>query len=478
VCLTETIVEGQPTTIKLNITLQKQMIDLLENSGTKGMILSVSMCGRPSLDTIVTPRQEISSGLGNFDRRTLELLLTKMDKVPPPTHLSDLRIVQLMETHGRERRWRYFTFASYRKIIANEKLDDKDGPYSLVDFSNVGNFAPFVADDFYSDVVELNRFADYAFSKTRKEEGAGKETARKRAKAATSTTGVLGPTVSGKKRKRGEAGLDAHADGDSGHTPRKRGRPRKIVAESHDNAANAAGKGAATTSDRSRNAPEEGLGPTQPEGTIVSNDLHSPSRKVPRKRRRPPDDNYDSEVVPEAPAPSRGRGRSRKQPPSIPPIDETGHPPLQNVDNPSDAHVAPLSLSDPLPPSVNAIEAEAQSTLNESDTALQHPERSMQPELISSTIQNDHSPEDLGMGMEIMDDNQVGPAQPPGDPNTDPKQTRAEGPGELDTLEGAPVRMDTSSGLYVFVNAASGMGIQVGKFGTLRLTFVLSTAKA
>ena len=86
-----------------------------------------------------------------------------MDKVPPPTHLTDLRIVQLMETHGRERRWRYFTFASYREIIANEKLDDQDGPYSCVDFSNVGNFAPFVAEDFYSDVASAMHIERFRF---------------------------------------------------------------------------------------------------------------------------------------------------------------------------------------------------------------------------------------------------------------------------------------------------------------------------
>ena len=41
--LTKTTVEGQPTTLKLNITLHKQIIDLLANAGTKGMTLSVSI---------------------------------------------------------------------------------------------------------------------------------------------------------------------------------------------------------------------------------------------------------------------------------------------------------------------------------------------------------------------------------------------------------------------------------------------------
>jgi hypothetical protein len=52
---TKTTVEAQPTTLKLNITLHKQIIDLLANAGTKGMTLSVRMYHRPALDAIVTP---------------------------------------------------------------------------------------------------------------------------------------------------------------------------------------------------------------------------------------------------------------------------------------------------------------------------------------------------------------------------------------------------------------------------------------
>lgn len=368
-----------------------------------------------------------------------------MDKAPPPTHLSDLRIVQLMETHGRERRWRYFTFASYREIIANEKLDDQDGPYSLVDFSNVGNFAPFVAEDFYSDVAEFNRFTDYAFSKTGKEEGTGKEAARKRAKAATPRTGTSGPTVSGKKRKRGEAGLDTLADGDNSHTPRKRGRPRKVAAQSRHNGANAAEMDATTARDRGRSGPEECTGSIQLEGATVSDDRHSPSPRLPEKRRRPPKENHSSEFVSEASVPSKRRGRTRKQPPSLPPTDATGHPPLRDIVNPSDIHPARHPLSEPLPPEVNMGEPEARSTVNRSNNVLQQPRQSTQP----ATIHGYHSLGGPGMSMEIVD----GPAQS-GIQNTDPEQTRTEGPGELDTEGGTLVRMDTSPD---FVDASLGM---------------------
>jgi len=357
-----------------------------------------------------------------------------MDKVPPPTHLSDLRIIPMMETHGRERRWRYFTFASYREVIANEKLDDQDGPYSSVDFSDVGKFAPFVAEDFYSDVVELNRLMDYTFSKT----------------------GKMTTPATGKKRKRGEAGLDTLAD----HTPRKRGRPRKHPVEG----ANAAEKGATTRRDQGRSGPEECLGSTQPEGTIISNDLHSSSPKVPRKRLRPPDDNHGSEFVPKTSVAPRRRGRPRKQPPSRPPTDETGHPPLQNVINSSDVHTAHHPISEPLPPNVNVREAEARSTLNERDTALQYTELLIQPDLTSSTIHGRRSVGRPVIGMGIIDDNQLRPAQP-GDSNTDPKPIGTEGPIELDVEGGTLVRMDICSEPFVSVDAPSGEKVQVCEMG-------------
>ena len=49
--LTKTTVEDHPTTLKLNITLHKQITDLLANAGTKGMTLSVSTYYCPRLGT-------------------------------------------------------------------------------------------------------------------------------------------------------------------------------------------------------------------------------------------------------------------------------------------------------------------------------------------------------------------------------------------------------------------------------------------
>ncbi|KAH9050483.1 hypothetical protein EDB84DRAFT_1449184 [Lactarius hengduanensis] len=296
--------DRQSSTVKLNITLHKQIVDLLESAGMKGMTLS-----------------EISGALGNFDRRTLELLLTKLEKVPPPTHLSDLGIAQLMETHGRERRWRYFTVASYRTIIANEKLDDQDGPYSSADFSNVGNFAPLVAEDFYGDTTELNRFMDYAFNRVAKPEDDTEEMARRSAKSVTPIT-LSGSTVRGKKRGREEAGLGIDADIGTGHTPRKRGRPRKHPLESRQDGPSMAKKIVAPPRE-SHHSPhdlEESREVLQREGASrelrdALNGGQVPSLEAPKKRRRPSDDNY---VAPEGSSPPRRRDGPSMRPPSPP----------------------------------------------------------------------------------------------------------------------------------------------------------------
>ncbi len=301
------------------------MVDLLESSGTKGMTLNVGnwYLRLSQYNTILD--QEFSGALGNFDRRTLELFLTKLEKVPPPTHLSDLRIAQLMETHGRERRWRYFTVASYREVIANEKLDDQDGPYSSVDFSNVGNFAPLAAEDFYGDTTELNRFIDYTFNRATKVEVDADELARSTAKPVTPST-LAGSTVRGRKRKREEAELGTDADNGARHTPRKRGRPRKYPLESQHGGPRVAKK--TVTPHLSLHESGESREVPQPEGSGrvfrgARNDGQPPLSGAQKELHRPSDDNR---VAPEGSSPTRRRGL-RVRPPS-PPFtgDVPGHP--------------------------------------------------------------------------------------------------------------------------------------------------------
>ncbi|KAF7975758.1 hypothetical protein HWV62_8551 [Athelia sp. TMB] len=129
--------------IKMNVSLQRQITDLLEEAGTRGLTLI-----------------EISASLGNFDKRTIELLLIRGERTQPPAHLSDLGTAGLMETFGREHRHRYFTMASYRAAVAKEGLDDAVSGYAAIDFSVVGGFAPIPSEWFYEDEATINRFAD------------------------------------------------------------------------------------------------------------------------------------------------------------------------------------------------------------------------------------------------------------------------------------------------------------------------------
>ncbi|KAJ7225932.1 hypothetical protein GGX14DRAFT_548620 [Mycena pura] len=129
--------------VKINMTIHNQIISLVEESGTVGMTLN-----------------ELATALCQFDKRTIELLLTRVEKFPPPPHLSDLGIAGLMETNGRERRNRYYTIGSYRALVAQENLDQSSAGYSDVDLGQVGDFYPFGPEAFYSDNAALIKHQD------------------------------------------------------------------------------------------------------------------------------------------------------------------------------------------------------------------------------------------------------------------------------------------------------------------------------
>ncbi|KAA1468493.1 hypothetical protein DENSPDRAFT_833797 [Dentipellis sp. KUC8613] len=227
--------------LKVAVSVHKQLVDLLEDAGIRGMTLG-----------------EICSAIGNFDKRTVELLLTRLEKYPPPSHLSDLGVAQLMETHGRERRYRYYTIASYRAIVSRENLDDSGSRYASADFSNVGGFAPIDADEFYESESELMACVDRFKSKgsvgskkggrPRKSVGATPAKAKKKRKRAESPEGADDGVVEASastapppaKRRRAatkaaeETGEGAAQDGtpevqsaEATPAPKRRGRPPK-----------------------------------------------------------------------------------------------------------------------------------------------------------------------------------------------------------------------------------------------------------
>ncbi|KAI0786110.1 hypothetical protein C8Q75DRAFT_304194 [Abortiporus biennis] len=217
---------GKP--LKANRTLHKQIIDLVAASGTQGMTLN-----------------ELTASLCNFDKRIVELLLSRLEKYSPPPHLADLGITQLTETHGRERRFRYFTLKNYRVVAEKEKFDASH--YSEIDISQAGGFLPLDPSSFYETQEDLNDFVDdfkiTEFQPTRPKSSASTTPKKSRAPKKKSTASTPSEkkakvkTPRGTKRKREEVEDDESKEVDelvaeSASTapppPKKRrGRPPK-----------------------------------------------------------------------------------------------------------------------------------------------------------------------------------------------------------------------------------------------------------
>ncbi|KAI0095273.1 hypothetical protein BDY19DRAFT_917063 [Irpex rosettiformis] len=198
--------EEEQLSLKANITLQKQMIDLAHQSGMEGVTLN-----------------QLSQALGSFDKRTLDLQLNRLKDASLPGHIRDLGVIQVTESHGRERRYKYFTFANYQKIVEKEKLAS---PYPEGFFDDTGGFLPVEEDQFYTTETELFK---YVTGQIKSMKGKGKEKANTGAKISTRKA----------KRKRGDADSedlsieDVSAEGETSTSipppppKRKRGRPPK-----------------------------------------------------------------------------------------------------------------------------------------------------------------------------------------------------------------------------------------------------------
>ncbi|KAG6333065.1 hypothetical protein ID866_6027 [Astraeus odoratus] len=191
-------VSGGYTDVKSNMTIHKQVSNLLEEAGPSGLTL-----------------QEICSALGNFDKRTIELLLTRAAKNPLPSHLRDLATIDVMETHGRERRHRYFTLAAYKMAMTAENLQGADAAHGEVDLSRVGEFAEFDAKVFYTNSANLFDHLQPAKVKI------SVDKKRKRSMERASGDEIDGPPLTRRGRPR------KHPVADDSQPPRKRGRPRK-----------------------------------------------------------------------------------------------------------------------------------------------------------------------------------------------------------------------------------------------------------
>ncbi|KZV85486.1 hypothetical protein EXIGLDRAFT_841464 [Exidia glandulosa HHB12029] len=225
-------------------SLQRQMVSLLEEAGEKGLTLN-----------------DFIAALGEYDRRTLELLLYRLEKSRHPKHLADLGVVMTLENSGRERRYRYYTVGVYRTIAAKENIelelsDDDDEPQP--------EYQPVDKADFYVDEEELTTYlkgfnrpigpgrpkkqgaapakdkgknpfdanGKRIIGRPRKEWTGGES----RKPSTNSQVNPLCPPEAGMKRKRGHLEDDEEEEGPP---KKKRGRPgrKKKVTEEDDAAA-------------------------------------------------------------------------------------------------------------------------------------------------------------------------------------------------------------------------------------------------
>lgn len=277
----------------MNVSLHRQMIDLLAESGEKGMTLN-----------------EISAALGDFDKRTVDLLLNRLEKDPPPAHLADLGVAQLAETHGRERRYKYYTVAHYRAIAEREGFEDN--VYGAVDLAGVGGFLPVEADAFYEGEADLVAHVGRLTVTKRETPASTKGKQKKRVnpilpdgsvkkgrpRKSAAVDGTPASTKKGKKRKReedqdgGPDGVAAVDDGTEEPPPKKkRGRPPKKAVAETPSAAGAAESASATPSvAKKRGRPPKQVANSDEQGGASASAAGGPSSQTPapKRRGRPP----------------------------------------------------------------------------------------------------------------------------------------------------------------------------------------------
>ncbi|THH29725.1 hypothetical protein EUX98_g4460 [Antrodiella citrinella] len=211
--------------LKGNESLHRQIIDLIDASGTEG-----------------TTTTALSQALCGFDRRIVELLLTRLEQYPPPPHLADLGICQLQETSGRERRFKYFTMANFHIVGQKENMSSA---YLETDLSHAGEFLAVDDDQFYEDDEELNDYVDTfqphawvglsSSCKTPRKSAAGKaakknpEKTPKRPKTPKppKPPKQKNPTLPDGTVKKGRPRKYARGDGLDGEAPLSRGKKRK-----------------------------------------------------------------------------------------------------------------------------------------------------------------------------------------------------------------------------------------------------------
>lgn len=223
-----------------DVTIHRQVTDLLEKAGDLSVTINVSFRFAHEVSRSNTVFKDVSEQLGQFDKRTLEHLLDSFAATIPSPHLLDYGIVSVLQHFGRERRHEYWTIPAFRRTLFSSS-ETADLPQHLqdvarLDLSDVGQFSFHDAEEFYegneemlSTVVDDYDAFTYGSSigkrareqKKEKTGGVVKPRGRPRKYPPPLEDAPPGPKKKGRPRKHPEAGSAIQ-------TPKKRGRPRKF----------------------------------------------------------------------------------------------------------------------------------------------------------------------------------------------------------------------------------------------------------
>jgi oxalate---CoA ligase len=103
--------------------------------------------------------QEISELLDGFDPRIVEHVLQGFERSHPSPNMLDFGVIVMVETYGRERRHRWFTFKGYKTLLNQENINEAEhGLY--VDLTNTGGFTDVLPELFYEKLDQLHNHQD------------------------------------------------------------------------------------------------------------------------------------------------------------------------------------------------------------------------------------------------------------------------------------------------------------------------------
>lgn len=169
--------------------------------------------------------------MDHLDRRTIEHVMTRAAGRIPPKSTSYLQVCLVMETAGKQRRQRYYTWEHYRALIRSQKLNDDRFDYLNDDHRD--EFMEIKRDQFYTTEQELVAH-EKAISDGKKPNLQG-ESAVKKKKPGKNPI-INGVPKRGRPRKEYLPGQEpkrrkrkpkAPEDGDPGEEKPKRPRKRK-----------------------------------------------------------------------------------------------------------------------------------------------------------------------------------------------------------------------------------------------------------